>query len=140
MPSGPVKRLVYEEYETTLPESCFFKLERDTVSGQMMLSGHSFNFRHGDNYGIEVGEDVQQHVRSLLEQHKVYQELGSHPDPPRFSGRPEPTGGPASWYFKCELEGGTIFIDTIGQRLRNGCLAIIEYLEKLLIDSCQTTP
>lgn len=133
MPTGKVKHFIYEEYGSSRPDPVCYEVQVDSATGKATLFGAANHRRRGqeERPQVAVGEEVLDTICQLIEKHKVYQELSNY-SRPRIPGVPEVTGGPPSWYFTCELEGGKVSTggDQVNPSL--GCVRIAEYLDNIL--------
>ena len=133
MPTGNILSLFYEESGSSRPTTVLRQIERDTASDAMILSGYV----REELVKTVVADSVLQRVRAMIEEYKIYQELTDYPTPPSFPEVPHMLGGPPSWSFRCELEGGTIYTASESRDISHGCSAIKRYLENQLIEVWQ---
>lgn len=133
MPTGKIMHFVYTEYGSSRPDPVYYEIKVDPSTGKVMLYGPEN--RHLDEAEkrpqVTLSEDVLNTIRKMIEEHKIYQELSSYYRP-ILTGVPPVTGGPPSWYFTCELEGGKV--STSGEQMRppRGCTEIANYLSTFL--------
>ena len=128
MPTGNILSLFYEESGSSRPNTVLCQIERDTTSGAMILSGY---VQH-ELVKTVVADSVLQRVRAMIEEYKIYQELTDYPTPTSFPEVPQKLGGPPSWSFRCELEGGMIYTASESRDISQGCSAICRYLTPLI--------
>lgn len=133
MPTGKIKHLIYEEYGSSRPNPVYYEIKIDPSTGKVMLYGPEN--RHLDEAEkrpqTTLSEDVLNTIRQMVEEHKIYQEPSSFYRP-ILTGVPPVTGGPPSWHFTCELEGGKV--STSGEQMSppRGCTTIANYLSTFL--------
>ena len=128
MPTGNILSLFYEESGSSRPNTVLCQIERDTTSGAMILSGY---VQH-ELVKTVIADSVLQRVRAMIEEYKIYQELTDYPTPPSFPEVPQKLGGPPSWSFRCELEGGIIHTASESRDISYGCSAICRYLTPMI--------
>lgn len=131
MPTGKVKYMVYSEYGCSRPDPVYFEVKTDAETGKLMLYGPEVP-KDKERFSTPIGEEVLDTLRQLIETHKIYRELSNYVRP-HIQGVPEVLGGPPSWYFNCELEGGKV--QTGGRQMHTsyGCEKIAEYLRPMLM-------
>lgn len=133
MPTGKIKHFIYEEYGSSRPTPVHYEIKTDVSTGKVMLYG--FKNRRMDESvpqpQVALGEAELNTIRQMIEKHKLYQELSSYTRP-HIPNVPEITGGPPTWNFNCELEGGEV--STSGDQISppRGCTEIANYLSNLL--------
>lgn len=140
MPTGKLKHFLYEEYGSSRPDPVYYEVFVDSVTGKATLLGAE-NRRMGGPEGrpqVAIGEEVLDTICQMIEKNKIYKELGYY-SRPHIPDVPEITGGPPSWRFNCELEGGEISTGGTQMRPPHGCIHIANYLEDLL-KAKQTPP
>ena len=129
MPAGKIKHLVYEEYGSSRPTPVYFEIKVDAATGKAMLYGP-------ENRRVEESEKHPQvaleaedlnTIRQMIEEHKIYQALPNY-FRPIIEDVPPVTGGPPSWYFTCEFEGGMVSTEGDQMRPPRGCTEIASYL------------
>ena len=128
MPEGSIKRLEYREYGSSRPNEVFYKIERDSTSGTFVLSGYV----NREIVKKAIDAKVLQQIRTMIENKRLYKELNMYEYPPAFPECPLPDGGPPSWYFCCELEGGSVNTEAESKSVPSGCETISEFLRQIL--------
>ncbi len=133
MPTGKIKHLIYEEYGSSRPNPVYYEIKVESSTGKVMLYGPE-NRRLDEaekRPQITISEDVLNTIRQMIEEHKIYQEPSNFYRP-ILTGVPPVTGGPPSWSFTCELEGGKV--STCGEQMSppRGCTSIANYLSTFL--------
>lgn len=132
MPTGRIVSLRYEEYGSSRPQAVMYKLELDSISKTYTLSATDFELR--EPHTITVGSEVEEHVRQLIEEHKIYRELSRYTTPPSLPGAPIPTGGAPAWEFVCKMEGGNIVSScSDGAIMSRGCTEVMDYLRSVVV-------
>lgn len=133
MPTGKIKHLIYEEYGSSRPNPVYYEIKIDPSTGKVMLYGPEN--RHLDEAEkrpqTTLSEDVLNTIRQMMEEHKIHQEPSSFYRP-ILTGVPPVTGGPPSWNFTCELEGGKVSTSGEQMSLPRGCTTIANYLSTFL--------
>lgn len=127
MPEGQLLRFSYREYGSSRPTEVCLVLERNEVSQRWQLNGQ------------DVPEDVAEEVRSLVERYEVYRCL-SRFEKPSFPQIPDQLGGPPSWSFTCQFEGGTIHTESECVPVPESCSKIVSYVEYKLKEVCKNKP
>lgn len=128
MPEGSIKRLEYREYGSSRPNEVFYKIERDSTLGTFVLSGYV----NREIVKKAIDDNVLQQIRTMIEDKRLYKELNMYEYPPAFPECPLPDGGPPSWYFYCELEGGSVNTEAESKSVPSGCETISEFLRQIL--------
>jgi len=140
MPTGQLLRLDYEETGSSRPTPVGYWLYRNETTGQWVLSGMSFSFnRHEKVSATLTNEDVTQ-VCDMLKAYKVYKCLSYYEDESPFLNNPIQLGGPPSWNFSCQLEGGEICSSSECLPVPDNIARIVNHLHGLLTKSMQTSP
>lgn len=110
MPDGRLLKFSYEEWGSSRPNPV-----KVTVSpndqGAMEISAYARRHRSDDGEGVvkmPATEKILSELRQRIEAGKVYQMLGNYDMPHLFPDYPLPLGGPPSWMFVAEFEGGKI--------------------------------
>ena len=127
MPEGALVKFEYGEYGSSRPEP--YKVQYTLVrsdEGRWMLNGK------------EVGHEVADRIRLLVEQNKSYQCLDSFDEPPPFEQAPHLLGGPPSWYFRCAFEGGTISSRSECMPVPVDFSVIVEYVREAYEKICRS--
>jgi hypothetical protein len=110
MPEGRLLKFCYEEWGSSRPNPVKVTIEPDD-QGTMQVSA-STRKRHADDgegvIKILATETILNELRQRIEAGKVYQMLGNYDMPHLFPDYPLPLGGPPSWMFVAECEGGKI--------------------------------
>ena len=131
MPKGRILSLRYEEHGSSRPTPVTYHMALDTLTHQYTLSASDPGLH--DPHVVTVGNEVETHVRQLIEQYKIYQEQRRHTTPPAFRNAPIPLGGAAAWSFECQLEGGDIVCGSGGGTLMSrGCVEVMQYLKGII--------
>ena len=128
MPTGNIRSLEYREFGSSRPSPVHYKIECDTVSGTIMLSG----YKRDELEQKAVGNNVLQQLRTIVEEHAIYKELDCYVSPPSFPECPTPVGGSPSWSFRCVLDGGVVCTDAESWSIPRGCEAVRNYLHQIL--------
>ena len=134
MPTGKIKHFIYEEYGSSRPDPVYYEIKVDASTGKATLYGPKDRFMNesAERPHVALVEKELNTIRQMIEEHKIYQELSDYTRP-HIPDVPEVTGGPPTWYFNCELEGGTV--STGGDQMRppHGCTEIANHLRTLFI-------
>ena len=78
-----------------------------------------------------MDDNVAAQVRTLAERHHAYQCLTAYDEPPSFPDAPLTLGGPPSWSFYCQFEGGVIQTGSECMPLPEGCAVLVQYLKDI---------
>ncbi|MBO7052667.1 MAG: hypothetical protein J6W24_08410 [Prevotella sp.] len=130
MPEGALVKFEYREYGSSRPTEVLITLTRNE-DGKWMLNSKEESKYLADwtqQADKEVGEDVSDKIRQIAEQSKLYQCLNIYEEQPAFDKAPHLMGGPPSWSFRCEFEGGTISSRSECMPVPMGCAEIVDYL------------
>ena len=119
MPTGRLVRLTYKEFGSSRPTPVSYVLRHDSITGRWQLNGR------------EVDDNVAAQVRTLAERHHAYQCLTTYDEPPSFPDAPLTLGGPPSWSFYCQFEGGVIQTGSECMPLPEGCAVLVQYLKDI---------
>ncbi len=133
MPKGKINYFLYTEYGSSRPDPVYYEVKRDSATGKPILYGPEWGRikREVGRLRVELDEAVLDTLRQQIEAEKLYQALGFY-SRPHIPDVPEITGGPPSWDFKCELEGGSISSGGAQFSPPSGCIKISYYLEQFL--------
>lgn len=96
MPTGQLVCFSYRAYGSSHPTEFILTLERDAATQKWQLNGK------------DVDAAVADKVRTLVEENEVYKCMSNYDENPCFHSIPLKTGGPSSWSFYCNFEGGAI--------------------------------
>jgi hypothetical protein len=111
----------------------YYEIKVESSTGKVMLYGPENRCldEAEKRPQITLSEDVLNTIRQMMEEHKIYQEPSNFYRP-ILTGVPPVTGGPPSWSFTCELEGGKV--STCGEQMSppRGCTSIANYLSTFL--------
>ena len=133
MPDGALVKFEYREYGSYRPTEVLIKLTRNE-DGKWMLNSKEESRYVADRIrqeGKEVDKDVAVKIRQIAEQSKLYQCLNYYEEQPAFKKAPHLMGGPPSWSFRCEFEGGTIRSESECMPVPVGCAEIVDYLRTI---------
>ena len=128
MPEGRLVSFSYREYGSSRPNEFLLVLERDKVSQRWQLNGQ------------EVPDGVADEIRSLVERYEVYHCLSCFEEGSPFIQSPLKLGGPPSWSFTCQFEGGTIHTESECVPIPENCSKIVSYVENKLKEVCKNKP
>jgi len=129
MPAGKILHLVYEEYGSSRPTPIYFEIQVDATTGKALLYGPENRHMDESEKHPQATLDTEDlnTIRQMIEEHKIYQSLSNYYRPV-IHDVPPVTGGPPSWYFTCELEGGKISTEGRQMSPPQGCTEIASYL------------
>ena len=106
MPSGQLLFLEYEEHGSSRPEPVYAKIEPDST-GQMMVTVENVERPWtGEVLTAPASEELLAQIRSMIVEKKLYKMVRHSSLPAGFRNYPLPTGGPPSWSFSVQFEGG----------------------------------
>jgi len=120
MPEGRLVSFAYREFGSSRPDPVEYELNYDKEMSCWLLNG------------FEVDASVAEEVRTLAERRKVYQCMSYYPEAPHFKNAPRLLGGPPSWSFRCQFEGGTISTGSECRPVPDACYDIVVFLRKTL--------
>ena len=120
MPEGRLISFSYREYGSSRPTPIEYVLRRDDTSGYWMLNGKA------------VADSVADEVRAQAERYQIYKCMKRYEEQPNFPKSPLLLGGPPSWSFDCQFEGGSITSGSECMPVPGSCAAIVAYLRQVL--------